>query len=122
MRKNTDTNIGIVDAKMRPLRDANGAIIDDYALAVEALDKIDKYQAKNKKPAPIPPKFVEFLRGGVEFVNEGKGTMADYKQANVLKQLDYDLIIANTNKLNEKLEKKGNFNSKVMRTIKGVSK
>lgn len=122
MRKNTDTNIDVIENKIRPLKDEKGNIIDDYELCVEALNKIDKYQETNKKPAPVPPKFIQWLRNGVEFVKQGKGTMVDYKQANVLKELDYDLICANTDAQNAKLEKQGVFKSKVMKTIKGVAK
>lgn len=120
MKKNS--NIDMVQTKIRPLKDSNGNELSDYDLAVESLKKIDTFQQLNGQPAPISPKFISWLRNGVDFVNEGKGSFVDYKKNSILKELDYDLIISNTNKMNAQLEKKGAFNSKVVSQIKGVSK
>lgn len=116
--KNTATNI---EHKLRPLRDDKGDIISDYELAKQALKNIKEYQAKNKEPAPIAPIFVKWLENGVKYVDEGNGTMVDYKRETVRKQFDYEMIVRNTNERNKQLDKKGVFTPKVMRTIKGES-
>lgn len=108
--------------KERPLRRPDGTELNDYELAKEALKDIDKYQAEHKEPVKMSPRFVEWLREGVKFVDSGNGTFTDFKKQTVLKQFDYDVIIENTNKLNQKLEKKGEFTPKVMKKIEGRSK
>lgn len=116
------SNIDLSTSRVRPLHHSNGVVLDDYETAKEALKCIADFEAKNKKPTPIAPKFVEWLRKGIEFVDNKEGSFVDYKQRTIQKQFDYDLIIANTEKANQKLEKKGMFDAKVMKKIKGVSK
>lgn len=116
------SNISTVLIKERPLRHDNGVELNDYELSKEALKYIDKYQAEHKEPVKMSPRFVEWLKDGIKFVDSGSGTFADYKKQTVLKQFDYDLIIENTNKLNQKLEKKGEFNAVEMNRIDRRSK
>ena len=119
MKQNTTIDL---QTKMRPFRDEKGNVEMDYDFAKRALQKIDEYRETNKTPPNINPKFVHWLRAGVKYVDEKKGTMAQYKAEHVIKEMDYDLICANTEARNAKLEKKGEFQSHVMRKIKGVSK
>lgn len=107
----------------RPLRDEKGNICFDYEFAQMALDKISKYKSENKTPPQINPKFVEWLKEGVDFVKTGKGTFTDYKSQNIVKEFgdNYDMIIENTNRANAALEKKGVFDNKVMQVVKGDS-
>ena len=121
MKRNTTTNIDL-QSKMRPFRDKDGNVELDYDFAKRVLEKIDEYSKTNQTPPNINPKFVHWLRGGVRYVDEGKGTMAQYKASHVIKEMDYDLICANTEARNAKLEKKGEFKSHVMREIRGESK
>lgn len=108
--------------KDRPLRHSNGQMLNDYELFKVALKNVDEYEAIHKEPCKIDPNFIEFMREGVKFVESGQGSMVDYKKRHVLKQLNYDLIIANTNKLNEKLEKKGTFKPQLIKKEIGRSK
>jgi len=116
------SNIDLTLTKSRPLSHSNGVKLDDYETAKEAIKCIEKFEKDNSTPSPIAPKFVEWLRKGVEYVDSGNGSFVDYKQRTIQKQFDYDLVIANTEKANQKLEKKGEFNAKVVRKVKGVSK
>lgn len=70
----------------------------------------------------MSPNFIEWLKEGIKFVDDKKGSFVDYKQRTVQKTLDYDLVIDNTNKQNAKLAKDGAFDSKVVQMIKGTSK
>ena len=116
------SNIDLTLARTRPLCHSDGSKLNDYETAKEALKCIEDYEKTNNTPTPLAPKFVEWLRKGIAFVDRGEGSFIDYKQRTVQKQFDYDLIIENTEKANRKLEKKGEFDAKVMRKIKGVSK
>lgn len=115
--KNTTIN------QSRPILDKNGNVLFDYTFCEYALDKIDTYERENHKPAPLSPKFVEWLREGHEFVKSKKGTFTDYKERYILKDYAnlYDQIIENTNRKNNELEKKGTFDARVVQTVKGVS-
>ncbi len=108
----------------RPIKDKDGNICMDYEFAQMALSKVKDYELTHKEPAPINPKFVGWLQEGVNFVNSGKGTFTDYKAQNIYKEFgdNYDMIIANTNRANEALEKKGTFDNQVMQIVKGESK
>lgn len=123
MKQNTTTNIDL-QSKMRPFRDKDGNIEMDYDFAKRALEKIDEYSKTNQTPPNVNPKFVHWLRAGVKYVDDGKGTMAQYKSRHVIKEMgdNYDLICANTEARNAKLEKKGEFRSYVMQKIKGEAK
>lgn len=113
-----NSSIDLTQLKSRPLK-SGGKELNDEELASVALDKIGDYQLKTGSPAPVDPKFVEWLREGASYVKEGKGSFSDYKKATVLKTLDYDMVLSNTRKANEKLEKAGAFDSKVMHIEKG---
>ena len=118
MSSNTDTMM----IKDRPLRHSNGQVLNDYELFKVALKNIDEYEAIHKEPCKIDPNFIEFMREGIKYVDSGQGSMVDYKKRHVLKQLNYDLIISNTNKLNEKLERKGDFKPQLIKKEVGRSK
>lgn len=96
----------------RPIKDDTGRTLSDYELATETLKKIDDYTRITKKPSPIEPRFVEWLREGVKYVDEGKGTFVDFKQTSIYKEFgdDYATIIENTNRRNDELAKRGEFN------------
>lgn len=95
----------------RPIKDDNGHVLTDYELATETLKKIEDYTKATNKPSPIEPQFVEWLREGVRYVNEGKGTFVDYKNSSIFKEFgDYQAIIDNTNRRNDELAKRGAFN------------
>lgn len=122
MKRNT-TNIDVVEIKSRPIRDDKGNRISDYELAKLALEHIDEFEKTNKKPTNISPKFVSWLKNAVKEIDSGDyESMTEYKNRTVQKQMDYDLVCANTAKRNAKLEKQGEFKSKVVQRIKGVSK
>lgn len=116
------SNIDMLLTKSRPLRHADGTILNNYETIQEGLKCIDKYQKENSKPCQIDPRFVQWARESVDYVNRGAGTMVDYINATVVKQFDYGAVIDNTNRLNQKLERKGEFDPKLMSKIKGVSK
>lgn len=113
-----NSSIDLTQLKSRPLKSGDREL-NDEELASVALDKIGDYQLRTGSPAPVDPKFVEWLREGASYVKEGKGSFVDYKKATVLKTLDYDMVLSNTRKANEKLEKSGAFDSKVMHIEKG---
>lgn len=116
------SNIDFSLSHIRPLCHSDGVKLNDYETAKEALKCIENFEQTNHKPTPLAPNFVEWLRKGIEYVDQGQGSFVEYKERTVQKQFDYDLIIANTEKANKKLEKSGEFNPKVVRKIKGVSK
>lgn len=94
----------------RPLKDSEGNVLNDYELAKECLGKIDDYTRITNKPSPIEPRFVEWLRDGVRYVDEGKGTFVDYKNSSIFKEFgDYQAIVDNTNRRNDELAKRGAF-------------
>lgn len=109
----------------RPLRDKDNNICFDLEFAQKALYDIDTYNAAHKTPVNLSPKFVEWLREGVDYVKKGQGTFTDYKESHVVKEFaiggSYDLVIDNTNKNNESLAKKGSFDNKTMQIVKGES-
>lgn len=119
MKQNTIIDL---QSKMRPIRDDKGCVLDDVNFAKQALSRIDEYQKTHKTPPNITPKFIHWLRKGVQYVESGKGTMADYKQENIMKEMDYDMVCANTDARNSKLERKGEFKTKVVQQVKGVAK
>ncbi len=116
------TTVSNINCPSRPILNSAGAVLDDYELCKSALRKIEDYQAREGKPAPISPEFVQFMRDAVDYIDKGGSSMAEFKQAHVQKQFDYDVIIKNTEAKNAELEKKGVFNSRVVQQIKGVSK
>lgn len=115
--------IDTMSIKTRPLKRGNHEL-NDYELAKESLRAIDEYTKRYGTPPKIQPKFVEWLRDGVKYVDNQQGNFVDYKERHVLKEYAdlYDQIIANTEKQNAQLSKKGAFDSKVVQTIKGESK
>lgn len=120
--KNLDTNVDFSTSKSRPLTHEDGTKLNDYEIAKETLRCVDDYQAKEHKPSPLSPNFIEWLKEGIKFVDDKKGSFVDYKQRTIQKTLDYDLVIDNTNKQNAKLAKDGAFDSKVVQMIQGTSK
>ena len=120
--KNLDTNVDFASTKSRPLTHEDGTKLNDYEIAKETIRCVDDYQAKEHKPSPLSPNFIEWLKEGVKFVDDKKGSFVDYKQRTIQKTLDYDLVIDKTNKQNAKLAKDGAFDSKVVQMIQGTSK
>lgn len=108
--KNTYTS----DIKSRPLRNKKGIKINDYQTACYGLKCIEKYEKENGTPAPIEPKFKEWLEEGVKFVESGKGNFTQYKRKTIIRKLDINAIVDNTERKNAELSKKGVFNSKVV--------
>ena len=118
------SSIDTMAIKGRPIRHGrDNSVLNDYELAKESLKAIDDYTKRYGTPPKIQPRFVEWLRDGVKFVEEKQGSFVDYKEQRVLKEYGdlYDQIIANTNARNEKLSKKGEFDSKVVQKIEGRS-
>ena len=120
--KNLDTNVDFSTSKSRPLTHEDGSKLNDYEIAKETLRCVEDYQKRESKPSPLAPNFIEWLKEGIKFVDDKQGSFVDYKQRTIQKNLDYDLIIENTNKQNAKLAKDGAFDSKVVQMVKGISK
>lgn len=120
MKQNTTIDL---QTKTRPIRSDKGDVLTDVDFARQALEKIDNYTKQNNTPPKINPKFVAWLRAGVDYVDKGQGTMAQYKESHVIKEIeDYDLVCANTAQRNAKLERKGEFESHIVQKVKGVAK
>lgn len=122
MRTN-NSPIDTANIKFRPIKKGNH-VLNDYELAKESLKSIDDYTRRYGTPPKIQPKFVEWLRDGVKYVDNKQGSFSQYKEKYIYKEYAdlYDQIIDNTNKQNAKLEKKGEFNAKVVSKIEGRSK
>lgn len=110
------SNSGIsLEIKSRPLTDDKGNVLSDYELAKTAIEYVDNYSKKTGKIAPLDPKFVEWLRGGVKYVDEGGGSFVDYKNNSIYKEFDYNLMVENTNARNDLLEKQGAFKPQIVK-------
>lgn len=120
MKKQSTTDTSIIS---RPLRHKNGDILNDVEMCKVALKSIDDYSKTEGKPPAINPRFVEWLRGAVDYCDKG-GKITEYKEKTIQKQYAdlYDEIIENTNRRNAELSKKGAFNSKVVKRVEGRSK
>lgn len=121
--KTSNSPIDTANIKSRPLKKGNH-VLNDYELAKESLKAVDDYTKRYGTPPKIQPKFIEWLREGVKYVDEKQGNFTQYKEKHIYKEYAdlYDQIIDNTNKQNAKLEKKGEFNAKVVSKIEGRSK
>ena len=122
MRK-TNSPIDTISIKSRPLK-RNNKVLDDYELAKASVKAIDDYTKRYGTPPKIQPKFVEWLREGVKYVDNKEGTFNQYKDKYIFKEYAdmYDQIIANTERQNERLTKKGEFDAKVVSKTEGRSK
>lgn len=109
-----------ISDRSRPLKGTDGHVLSDDELARQIIKDADKYAKEHNEPAPIDYKFVEWLKDGVKFVQEGNGSWVDYKRRTVQKKFDYSIVVENTNRLNERLEKEGEFDAKVIKQEKGV--
>lgn len=118
MSSNTSTSM----IKDRPLRHSDGRILNNQELAKFSLEKMAEYQKDHNEPVKIDPQWVEWFKEGVKYVDSGQGNWVKYINSTVIKQMNYDLVISNTNKLNEKLERQGEFKAQVMKKVEGRSK
>nr|DAN85817.1 MAG TPA: hypothetical protein [Caudoviricetes sp.] len=117
-----DTSIKFTEPEIKALKNEKGEEISDAELVDFALDKIKEYRETNKTPAPIPPKFVQWLEQAQEHIKAG-GDIVDFKKATVLKSfVDYGEVVDNTFKKNEELAKRGAFDSKIVKRVEGSSK
>lgn len=115
LKSNSNTS---VDIKSRPILNENGSVLNDYELAKVATKYVDDYAKSTGAIAPLDPKFVQWLRDGVKYVDEGKGTFVDYKNNSVYKeigQMGYDAVVNKTNAMNDKLEKQGAFKPQIVK-------
>lgn len=118
-----NSHIDTASIKIRPIK-KNNHVLNDYELAKEGLKSIDDYTKRFGMPPKIQPKFIEWLRDGVRYVDSKQGSFTEYKEKHIYKEYAdlYEQIIDNTNKQNAKLEKKGEFTAKVVSKIEGRSK
>lgn len=113
---NTSINLGF---RNRPLKNKQGISIDDYTSAKYGLECIRRYEKEKGEPAKISPRFVEWLKDGVNFVESKIGSFTQYKKKTIMRVLDIDAILENTDRRNKELTKKGVFDTKIVKQKEG---
>lgn len=99
-----DTYIEVSNIKSRPFLKTNGKRMNDIEVVKTALKEIDDYQNNNGVPVPnLTPDFIAFMRDMVREYDENGVTPSEYKQKNIVKTLDYDVVCRNTDLRNKKL-------------------
>lgn len=82
----------VVSAKSLPIRNEKGKVLSDSELINYALDEIDKFEKAEKKVAPVPPKFIHWLKKAKESLDKGE-KIEDIKAASIYREIpDYSLL------------------------------
>lgn len=114
--KNTSINLGV---RNRPLKNSKGVSINDYSTAKYGLECIKRLERETGEPAKINPRFIEWLSEGVKFVESKMGSFAQYKKKTIMRVLDIDAVLENTERRNRELNKKGVFDTKIVKQKEG---
>ncbi len=109
------------------LRDSKGVRLSDIDVIRTGLSCIAKHMNKTGKAPIISYNFIQWMKGAVEAVDKRcniteSEALRRYKDLTIQHNFDIDGIIANTEARNKKLEKKGEFKTKVDKIVKGRSK
>lgn len=112
----------------RPLRDDKGNKLTDPQLLKVAIKQLEQHRKKTGKATPLPAKFERWLYEAVEAIDKRKphlteaGALQEFKKLTIQEHLDFDIIAKNTVKAQAKDDKKGIYDAKVIKRVKGVSK
>lgn len=112
----------------KPLRDKDGNKLTDPQLVLMSIKEIEKHTERTKKATPINYQFIQWLYGAKEAIEKRPahlteaGALQEYKDKTIQQHLDFDLIARNTIKAQAKDEKKGVYNPKIIKRVKGVQK
>ena len=112
----------------KPIRDSKGNKLTDPQLIKHSLQAIEKHIETTKTAIPINYQFIQWLHGAKEAIDTRPahmteaGALQEYKNKTIQQHLDFDLIARNTIKAQAKDEKKGLYNAKVIKQVKGVYK
>lgn len=100
----------ISNFRPQPFMDSeNKNQLNDVSFIKLSLEKIDEFELKNGRPAPITPMFKAWLREAKTEIDNG-GDIVKFKSKTVQRLVpDYSELINNTNRQNKTLERKGIF-------------